>query len=79
MIVLTQVATNLTNMKETSKSGKLFTRQKGPKGLEVHVMTKKALNREQVHQDSLFNRQKYKQGEAEYLLERLTSKSDQLL
>lgn len=46
MIVLTQVATNLTNMKETSKSGKLFTRQKGPKGLEVHVMTKKALNRE---------------------------------
>ena len=30
MIVPTQVATNLTNMKETSKSGKLFTRQKGP-------------------------------------------------
>ena len=31
MEVPTQVATNLTNMKETSKSGKLFTRQKGPK------------------------------------------------
>lgn len=30
MTVPTKVATNLTNMKETSKSGKLFTRQKGP-------------------------------------------------
>lgn len=30
MTVPTKVATNFTNMKETSKSGKLFTRQKGP-------------------------------------------------